>query len=181
MKKLMLLLIPLFIFSCQDKQALSELNSLKAQLDEALNKRNLETQNKAIAQKIIDGLNQRDTSYIELYSPDCKYYFPSSNPYTTSREDDLNASKSNWRAIPDIHWKLEETIAEGDMVVGRFTAVGTPKEVWFGVKPSGKKFESGGIFILKVENRKIIEQWEDFDVLGTMTQLGMELKPSGKK
>jgi len=165
------------MLSCQDKQALSELNNLKAQLGEATNKSILETQNKAIAQKIIDGLNQRDTSYVELYSPDCKFYFPSSNPNPTSREDDLYASKNNWRVVPDIHWKLEEIIAEGNMAVGRFTVMGTQKEEWSGIPPSGKKFESGGIFIAKIENGKIIEQWEDFDLLGTMMQLGMELKP----
>lgn len=156
-------------------------NESKLQLDEFITKKNLETQNKAIAQKIIDGLNQRDTSYIELYSPDCKYYFPSASTKPTSRKDDINASKNNWQAIPDIRWKMEEIIAEGNMVVGRFTVMGTPKEEWFGVPPSGKKFEIGGIFIIKFENGKIIEQWEDVDLLGTMMQLGMELQPSDKK
>lgn len=177
MKKIVFLnlVILLIIGSC------SQNNESKAQLDEAINKRNLETQNKAIAQKIIDGLNQRDTSYIELYSPDCKYYFPSASTKPTSRKDDINATKNNWQVIPDIRWKMEEIIAEGNMVVGRFTAMGTPKEEWFGVPPSGKKFESGGIFIIKIENGKVIEQWEDYDLLGTMTQLGMELKPNDKK
>ncbi len=164
----------LSLYGCQDKKSIAKLNELQAQMD-------IETQNKAIAQKILDGLNQRDTSYIELYSPDCKYYFPSANPNPTSREDDKNASKSNWRVIPDIHWKLEEVIAEGNMVVGRFTAVGTPKEEWFGVPPSGKKFVSGGIFIVNIKKGKIIEQWEDYDLFGTMMQLGMELKPTDKK
>lgn len=176
MKKYFILIIAfVLIASC------SQNTESKAQLDEAINKRNLETQNKIIAQKIIDGLNQRDTSYIELYSPDCKYYFPSASTIPTSREDDLNATKINWQQVPDLLWKIEEIIAEGNLVVGRFTAMGTPKEEWFGVPPSGKKFESGGIFILKIENGKIIEQWEDYDLLGTMTQLGMELKPSDKK
>ena len=116
-----------------------------------------------------------------MYSPDCKYYFPSASTKPTSRTDDLNATKNNWQVAPDIRWKMEEIIAEGNMVVGRFTAMGTPKEEWFGVPPSGKKFESGGIFIIKIENGKVIEQWEDYDLLGTMMQLGMELKPSDKK
>jgi len=158
----------------QDKES-------KAQLDKFIAKINLETENKAIAEKIIEGLNQRDTSYIELYAPDCKYYFPSSNTKATSRTEDLQASKGNWRACPDIHWKIEEMIAEGDMVAARFTAIGTPKEVWFGVPPTDKKFESGGIFIVRIENGKVVEQWEDYDLLGTFMQLGMELKPSDKK
>ena len=177
MKKIVFfnLVILLIIGSC------SQNNESKAQLDEAINKRNLEIQNKAIAQKIFDGLNQRDTSHIELYSPDCKYYFPSASTIPTSREDDINATKNNWQVIPDIRFKIEEIIAEGNMVAGRFTVMGTPKEEWLGVPHSGKKFESGGILIMKIENGKIIEQWEDVDLLGTMMQLGMELKPSDKK
>ncbi len=172
---LLSLAITLIVGGCtQDKESKAKLDAFTAEV-------NLETQNKAIAQKIIDGLNQRDTNYIELYSPDCKYYFPSASTTPISREDDINASKNNWRLVPDIRWKLEEIVAEGNMVVGRFTVMGTPKEEWFGVPPSGKKFESGGIFILKIENGKVIEQWEDVDLLGTMMQLGMELKPSDKK
>ncbi len=177
MKKIffLIMIIVLIIGGCaQNKETNAKLDAFTAKV-------NLETQNKAIAQKIIDGLNQRDTSYIELYSPDCKFYFPSASTKPTSREEDLEFSKNNWRLVPDIHWKTEELIAEGNMVVGRFTVTGAPKEEWFGVPPSGKKFEAGGIFTIRVENGKIVEQREDADVLGMLQQLGMELKPADKK
>jgi len=177
MKKIVFLslVIVLIIGGCaQNKES-------KAQLDELLAKINFETQNKTIAQKIIDGLNQRDTSYIELYAPDCKYYFPSASPNPTTREDDIKATTNNWRIVPNIHWRIEEIIAEGNMVAARFTATGTPQEEWFGVPPSGKKFESGGIFIIRIENGKVVEQREDYDLLGTFMQLGMELMTVEKK
>lgn len=168
------LIIVLIIGSCaQNKET-------KAKLDALIAKANLEAQNKAIAQKIIDGLNNRDTSYIELYSPDCKYYFPSASSKPTSRKEDLNSSKNNWQCVPDIHWKIEELIAEGNIAMGRFTATGTLMQEWFGVPPLGKKFDAGGIFTIRVENGKIIEQREDFDLLGMFQQLGMELKPPTK-
>ena len=148
-----------------------------AKLDAFTAKVNLETQNKALTQKFIDGLNQRDTNYIELYSPDYKSYFPSASTKPTSREEDLEFQKNNWRLVPDIHWKTEELIAEGNMVAGRFIVTGTPKEEWFGVPHSGKKFEIGGIFTFRIENGKIVEHREDADVLGMLQQLGMELKP----
>jgi hypothetical protein len=90
------MVIVLIIGGCaQDKDS-------KTQPDELLTKVNLESQNKAIAQQILDGLNQRDTSYVELYAPDCKYYFPSANPNPTTREDDIKATRTNWHAVPDI-------------------------------------------------------------------------------
>jgi hypothetical protein len=42
---------------------------------------------------------------------------------------------------------------------------------------TGKKLEWGQILIFRVENGKIVEMWEDWDALGLMQQLGMELKP----
>ncbi len=173
MKKIVFLslVIVLIIGGCtQNKETNAKLDAFTAKV-------NLETQNKALAQKIIDGLNQRDTNYIELYSPDCKFYFPSASTKPTSREEDLEFSKNNWRLVPDIHWKTEELIAEGNMVAGRFSVTGTPKEEWFGVPHSGKKFEASGIFIFRIENGKIVEHREDADVLGMLQQLGMELKP----
>lgn len=169
------LVIVLIIGGCtQNKETNAKLDAFTAKM-------NLEAQNKALTQKLFDGMNQRDAKYIELYSPDCKCYFPSARTKPTSREEDLEFSKNNWRLVPDIHWKAEELIAERNMVAARFTVTGTPKEDWFGVPHSGKKFEAGGIFTLRIENGKIVEQREDADVLGMLQQLGMELKPVEKK
>ncbi len=46
-----------------------------------------------------------------------------------------------------------------------------------GILPTGIKVEVGGINIMRIESGKIVEDWEDADVLGWMQQLGMELKP----
>ena len=40
----------------------------------------------------------------------------------------------------DVHWKLEEMVAEGDIVVVRWTCSGTHDGEFMGVKPTGKKF-----------------------------------------
>jgi predicted ester cyclase len=115
------------------------------------------------------------------YAPNCALYFPSSSSKPTTRAADLQSTKRNWKALPDVHWKIEEMVAEGDMVATRFTSSGTPKEEWSGIPVSGKKFEIGGIFIVRVQNGKVIEQREDADLLGLFQQLGMELKSADKK
>jgi steroid delta-isomerase-like uncharacterized protein len=154
----------------------------KAKLEEFNAKMNIEAQNKAIVQKLIDGLNNRDTMmYQEVYAPNCALYFPSSSTKPTTRAADLQSSKRNWNAMPDVHWRIEAMVAEGNMVATRFTSSGTPKEEWNGIPASGKKFEIGGIFIVRIENGKVIEQREDADLLGLFQQLGMEIKPPDKK
>jgi predicted ester cyclase len=50
-----------------------------------------------------------------------------------------------------------------------------------GIPPTGNKVEVGGLNIWRIENGKIVEDWEDADMSGWMMQLGMELKPKGEK
>lgn len=170
------LIIATIIGSCtQDKESKAKLEELKAKI-------NIEAQNKAIVQKLIDGMNSRDTMiYEEFYAPNCALYFPSSSAKATTRGADFQTTKRNWIELPDVHWRIEEMVAEGDMVAARFTSSGTPKEEWNGIPASGKKFEIGGIFIVRIQNGKVIEQREDADLLGLFQQLGMELKPTDKK
>jgi len=178
MKKIifLVLIIATIIGSCTlDKESKVKLEELKAKM-------NIEAQNKAIMQKLIDGMNSRDTMiYEEFYAPNCALYFPSSSAKATTRAADFQSTKRNWKAMPDVHWRIEEMVAEGDMVATRFTSTGTPKEEWSGIPVSGKKFEIGGIFIVRIQNGKVIEQREDADLLGLFQQLGMELKPADKK
>jgi len=178
MKKVIFLslMIAMIVGSCtQDKESKAKLEELKAKMA-------LETQNKAIVQKLMDGLNNRDTMmYEEVYAPNCALYFPSASAKATTRAADLQSTKRNWKALPDVHWKIEEMVAEGNMVATRFSSSGTQKEEWNGMPASGKKFEIGGIFIVRIANGKVIEQREDADLLGLFQQLGMELKPTDKK
>jgi predicted ester cyclase len=50
-----------------------------------------------------------------------------------------------------------------------------------GIQPIGNKVEVGGLNILRIENGKFIEDWEDSDMLGWMMQPGMELRPKAEK
>ena len=179
MKKLLcivpLVLLFCFTIACQDKAAMAELEKYRAQAA-------VEEQNKTLVKKAIEGLNSRSLQmYEEVYAPNCAFYFPSSSATPKSREQDVESSKGNWRALPDIHWTIEEMAAKGNMVAARFIAIGTQREDWNGIPSTGKKFETGGIFTVRIENGKIVEQREDADLLGMMQQLGMELKPIAAK
>jgi predicted ester cyclase len=72
-------------------------------------------------------------------------------------------------------------VAHGDMVVVRFTGGGTHMGEYQGLLPTGKKTEASGMWMARISNGKIAEAREDYDVLGMMTQLGMELKPIAAK
>ncbi len=77
-------------------------------------------------------------------------------------------------AFPDFRSTLEDMIAEGDLVVQRFTARGTHKGGGFmGIAPTGKQMTVPGIAIHRITGGKIVEDWVSMDMLGALQQLGV--------
>lgn len=75
-------------------------------------------------------------------------------------------------AFPDIHTTIDFVIAEGNMVVTRWTAEGTHTGQWANVPPTGKRARLTGVNIFRIENGKVVELWNHRDDLGLMQQLG---------
>ena len=75
-------------------------------------------------------------------------------------------------AFPDLHFTIEDLIAEGDRVVNRWSLTGTHKGELMGIPPSGKQVTSTGISIVRIADGKIVEIWGASDQLGLMQQLG---------
>ncbi len=82
-------------------------------------------------------------------------------------------------AFPDIHITADDMIAEGAKVVTRWTIVATHKGEFVGIPPTDVKVTFTGILISRIADGKIVEDWENSDVLGLMQQLGV-IPPSGK-
>jgi steroid delta-isomerase-like uncharacterized protein len=76
-------------------------------------------------------------------------------------------------AFPDIHFTVDEQIAEGDKVVTRWTADGTHKGELAGIPATGKSSTVTGIVVDRFANGKIAETWGIFDQFGMMQQLGV--------
>ena len=175
MKKL-LMILPLvillcFTFSCQNQEAMAELEAMKAQAE-------AEEQNKTLAKRELEAWNKGDfEAFKELLAPDYAWYFPSNNPKPMSREEIIEFGKMLHNAFPDITFSIEELIAVEDRVISRFIVRGTHTGEFQGIPATGNKIEVSAIVIARIENGKIVENKEEYDLLGMMQQLGMELKP----
>lgn len=92
------------------------------------------------------------------------------------RRHGLEAMKAlvrDWRAgFPDMSETIEDLIAEGDRVCGRFTLRGTHRGEFRGIPPTGRAIEISGIDVVRVAGGKIIEFWYSEDTLGLYQQLG---------
>ena len=77
-------------------------------------------------------------------------------------------------AFPDLHVTVEDVMAEGDKAVTRWTIRGTHQgEIEEFGPPTGKQVEINGITIHRIEGSKIVEEWERYDNLSVMRQLGL--------
>ncbi len=75
-------------------------------------------------------------------------------------------------AFPDTQITVEDQIAEGDLVVTRWTARGTHQGELMGVPPSSNRATVEGITINRIADGKIAESWANYDALGMMQQIG---------
>jgi predicted ester cyclase len=80
--------------------------------------------------------------------------------------------QSFFDAFPDFEDKIEDLIAEGDLVTGRFTARGTHQGHFADVSPTGRRVELQGINMYRIRDGKIVEEWFQEDLLGLMQKLG---------
>jgi len=76
-------------------------------------------------------------------------------------------------AFPDIHLTIEDTVAEGDKVVMRYTGRGTHKGDLMGIAPTGKQITITGMVISRHVGGKQVEAWVAMDQLGMLQQLGV--------
>lgn len=131
-------------------------------------------QNKAVARKVFDAFNSGDLSTLdEVISPDAVDH-DAQNPFrgTPGPEGSKQAISMYRAAFPDLSIKIEAQIAEGDLVVTRWTSTGTQDGDLPGLPASHNKVTVTGIGIDRLENGKIVEAWNNWDTLGMMQQLG---------
>ena len=81
-------------------------------------------------------------------------------------------------AFPDLHFTIEDLVAEGDTVAGRVTMSGTHLGPFQGIPPTGRSFEQAHMHFVRFRNGKAIEHRAVRDDLGMMRQLGVIPAPA---
>jgi steroid delta-isomerase-like uncharacterized protein len=72
----------------------------------------------------------------------------------------------------DLHFTVDDQIAEGDKVVTRWTCTGIHQGEFAGVPATGKRVTFSAINIHRVVNNQIQEGWLNWDALSLLQQLG---------
>lgn len=133
--------------------------------------------NKALIRRWVDEvLNRRDVSThspaYELVATDFTGHFPGQPPIY-GLEAFRQFGSAYFTAFPDLQITPEDLVAEGDKVTMRYGWRGTHKAELMGIPATGKQVTASGISILRIADGKIAEQWDNFDNLGMLQQLGV--------
>ncbi len=75
------------------------------------------------------------------------------------------------KLIPDLAWDIKEVLVDGNRVIVRSEASGTPVGAFFGVPPGGKSFRIMTIDIHTVQDGKLVEAHHVEDWAGAIRQL----------
>jgi steroid delta-isomerase-like uncharacterized protein len=96
------------------------------------------------------------------------------DPEPVSSSEGLKQVVTMYRtAFPDVHFTIDDQIAEGDKVATRWRGSGTHKGSLRGIAPTGKESTVTGIVISRIVGGKIVEEWGNWDTLGMLQQLGV--------
>ena len=131
-------------------------------------------QNKVTVRDFIDGLfTKGDLGAVDTYL--AEDFINHDPPFGVSadREGMRTAAATMRAGFTDWHSELHELIAEGDLVVERFTAGGTQTGEVMGVPPTGREVSLPGINIFRLRDGRIVERWGRLDELGFLRQLGV--------
>ena len=113
----------------------------------------------------------------EIFAPDYVGHNPT-DPQDVRGPEGAKELASMYRsAFPDVRLSIEEQVAEGDRVVTRWIAYGTHQSEMMGIAPTGNQVRVEGITISHIQEGKILQEWELFDTLGLMQQLGAVPSP----
>ena len=128
--------------------------------------------NKAVARKLFEvALNQDNWDvYNQIHSRD---FVAHAGNRSEGLAQDLQDAKGWRQAFPDGQYTIDQMIAEGDMVMVRWTGRGTNTGEGNGLPATGKHIEATGITVLHIVSGKIVEEWNETDMLGLLRQLGL--------
>ncbi len=114
----------------------------------------------------------------ELYAPD--YVTHSVGPdFLPTLEGLKMFIRALREGLPDLHCPVEEVVAEGDRVAGRFSLRGTHTGILFGIPATGKQVVAGVMVIARFDEAgKWVEDWNSWDQVGMLQQLGVIPAPA---
>ena len=75
-------------------------------------------------------------------------------------------------AFSDMAMEFTHVLSDGNQVSIRFITTCKHTGNFMGAPATNKPLNIGGNFIRKIEGKKVVQEWQTTDLLGTLTQMG---------
>ena len=139
-------------------------------------------ENKMVIRRLTDeALNQGNMDVLDHVLADTFTYHDPANPGVTSRDDYKQFVTEVRTTFPDIHFTIEDEVADGDQLAVRWTMRGTHRGDLVmpagPIPPTGKQVQVSGITLIRFTEGKVVEEWQNADNLGFLQQLGVISTP----
>lgn len=136
-------------------------------------------QNQEVLRQVIEeGFGKGNVEALDLlFAPNYKEHQFGMKTTLEGLKEDIHALRA---AFPDLHYTIEDSVADGDTVWMRMTAHGTNLGPFMG-PPTNKAINITVMDVCRFENGKIVEHWGVPDRFAVLAQLGLLPKSAGHK
>lgn len=132
-------------------------------------------ENKDLVRRWWEALNQRTAPQIinETYASDYILHDPALAEPVQGVDGVREFVTSVLTAFPDARYSIESLVAEGDKVAQQISVRGTHQAEFQGIPATGQPVAVWVMVISRIANGKIVEEWQMFDALGMLKQMGV--------
>jgi len=130
--------------------------------------------NESVVRRFVDEVINNGNYAIldELVHPDYVYRSPDQELHGKVALEDLLSGYR--RGLPDLHTSIDELLVSNERVAISITLAGTHTGDLLGMPATGRPLRVDGMLLTRLEEGKIVEEWEILDMLGMFQQLGIE-------
>ena len=125
--------------------------------------------NKAVVRRWVEAVDELLTDSYVCHDPN--------SPEVHGPEEEKRLIAMYLTAFPDLHFTVEDMVAEGDKVATRIGISATHRGELLGIPPTEKRLAFTAMELYRLAEGKIDEQWINMDTLGMIQQLGVVPAP----
>ena len=133
--------------------------------------------NKAVARRFFEAFSNGNMDAVaDLMADDHVFHFPLA-PGPQDKAQHVANQRMIKTIFPDYRMEVIDQIAEGDMVTTRCDMRGTQQGEFQGRPGTGQTFEINLVNIMRIRDGLIVDEWDEFDTLSFLAQLGIVERP----
>ena len=138
----------------------------------------MSTENKALVRRWFEEVwnNGRASAIDEMLDGAAVVHGLGPRPQTLADFKVFYAAYRN--AFPDVTIRIDDLVAEGDIVAARWSGTGTHRGDGLGFPATGRFVQFSGVTFARIAGGKLAEGWNVFDQLGMLQQLGVASVPA---